>query len=270
MGLGINQTKDRILVDQLEYIHQIKLIQIHKSRAFRKNNELTKEEKSQLRSFCGQIQWATSQTRPDLGFETCVMSNVGKHATVKDVDEANKALRKLQSKTVHLKFPNLGNPSKVQAIAYSDATYASLPDGSSQGALIIFLRENSCVAPISWQSKKLSHVTKSHLASEALALSEAADAGFLMASIWQEVFGMSVLPKVLRRTDNESLKEALYSSKVVSDRCLRVNITRLREMVEEDEIQVELIEKRKQLADCMTKKVASTVELLEVLSTSKL
>ena len=97
----------------MEYIHQIKPIQIHKSRAFRKNDELTKEEKSQLRSFCGQIQWATSQTRPDAGFETCVMNNVGKHATVKDVNEANKALRKLESKIVHFKFPNLGNSSKV-------------------------------------------------------------------------------------------------------------------------------------------------------------
>ena len=75
-----------------------------------------KEEKSQLHSFCGQRQWATSQTHPDLGFETCVMSNVGKHATVKDVDEANKALRKLQSKTVHLKFPNLGKPPKYKLL----------------------------------------------------------------------------------------------------------------------------------------------------------
>ena len=83
VGLGISQTIDEILVDQMEYIHQIKPIQIHMSRAFGKNDELTKEEKSQLRSFCGQIQWATSQTRPELGFETCVMSNVGKHATVK-------------------------------------------------------------------------------------------------------------------------------------------------------------------------------------------
>ena len=80
MGLGISQTKDGISVDQMGYIHQMKPIQIHKSWAFRKNDELTKEQKSQLLSFCGQMQWATSQTHPDLGFETCVMSNVGKHA----------------------------------------------------------------------------------------------------------------------------------------------------------------------------------------------
>ena len=136
-----------------------------------------------------------------------------------------------------------------------------MPDGFLQGALIVLLLgENGFVAPVSWQSKKLNRVTKRPLASEALALSEAADASFLMASIWQEVFGLSMLPKVLCRTDNESLEEALYSSKIVSDRHLQVDITCLREMVEENEIQVEWIQKRKQLADCMTKKVACSVE----------
>ena len=60
-----------------------------------------------------------------------------------------------------------------------------------------------------------------------------------MASIWKKVFGLSVLPKVLCRTDNESLKEALYSLKVVSDWRLRVNTARLQEMVEEDESRVD-------------------------------
>ena len=127
VGLGISQTKNGILVDQMKYIHQIKPIQIHKSMAFRTNDKLTKEEKSQLRSFCGQMQWATSQTCPDLGFKTCVMSNVGKHATVRDVDETNKALRKLQSKTVHLKFPNLRNLSVVQALMLRMPAYQMAP-----------------------------------------------------------------------------------------------------------------------------------------------
>ena len=41
-------------------------------------------------------------------------------------DGANKAVRKLKSKQVDLKFPNLENPRKLKVISYSDATYASL------------------------------------------------------------------------------------------------------------------------------------------------
>ena len=39
------------------------------------------------------------------------------------------------------------------------------------------------VAPITWQSKKISRVTKSPLALETLSLSEVADAGFMIASM---------------------------------------------------------------------------------------
>ena len=68
--------------------------------------------------------------------------------------EANKAFSKLWSMPVKLKFPNLGNLHKLQVVGYADATYASLGDGSSQGAYLIFLQgDNRRIAPISWQSK---------------------------------------------------------------------------------------------------------------------
>ena len=114
------------------------------------------------------------------------MSNAGKHPTVMTIHEANNAVRKLKSKRADLKFPNLGNPSTLKVISYSDATNASLANGSSQGAFIVLLKgENNFVAPISWQSKKLNRVTKSPLASETLVLNEGTDAGFLVAALVQ-------------------------------------------------------------------------------------
>ena len=104
-------------------------------------------------------------------------------------------------------------------IAYSGATYSSLPDGSLQGGMMVFLLgENGKVAPISWQSRKLNRVTKSPLASETLALGEAADSGFLIASMIQEMFNLSSFPKVECYTDNASLTETLRTSKIVSDK----------------------------------------------------
>ena len=38
---------------------------------------------------------------------------------VKMLQEANKALLKLQSMLVKLKFPNLGNPHKLQVVGYT-------------------------------------------------------------------------------------------------------------------------------------------------------
>ena len=233
------------------------------------NAELNSDERSDLKRLSGQMLWASTQTRPDVSFETCVMSNMGKHPTVKKLHEANKALTKLKSRVVNMKFPHLGKLNELKVISYSDATYASLADGSSQGGVITFVTGgNGKVAPICWKSKKLSRVTKSPLASETLALSEGADMGFLVASMLQEIFRFSSRPQVLCLTDNSSLTQTLETSNSVSDMRLRVDIARLREMIREDEITVEWIPGRLQIADSLTKRGASTMELLSVLSES--
>ena len=178
--------------------------------------------------------WVSSQTRPDVSYETCMMGNMGKNPTMDMIHNANKALVKLKSKKVEIKFPQLGRPEKLRVIAYSDATYNSLTDGFSQGGIIVFLMgENGKVAPIKWQSRKLTRVTKSPLASETLALGEAADSGFLIASMLQEMFSLSSFPKVECYTDNASLTETLRTSKSASDTRLKVDIAYLREMVAE-------------------------------------
>ena len=40
---------------------------------------------------------------------------------------------------VKLKFSNLGKPYQLQVVGYADTAYASLGDGSSQGAYMILL-----------------------------------------------------------------------------------------------------------------------------------
>merc|ERR1712121_542304 len=109
---------------------------------------------------------------------------------------------------------------------------------------------------------------KSPLASETLALGEAADSGFLIASMIQEMLSLSSFPKVECYTDNASLTETLRTSKILSDKRLRVDIARLKEMVAEDEIIVKWVEGKKQLSDALAKCGASTLRLLTVLSSS--
>ena len=109
-------------------------------------------------------------------------------------------------------------------------------------------------------------VTKSPLASEALALSEAADAGFLASAMLQEIFQLRKLPPVTCKTDNSSLVQTLNSSNIVADKRLRVDISRLKEMMVKEEIKVEWIEGFKQVADVMTKAGASSELLRDILN----
>ena len=95
--------------------------------------------------------------------------------------------------------------------------------------------------PICCTSKKLDRVTKSPLASETLALSEVADAAVLIAAMLQETFKLSRLSEVFCKTDNVFLVETIKSSNLVSDRHLRIDGARAKEMMARKEIQTEWI-----------------------------
>ena len=84
-----------------------------------------------------------------------MMSNTGKHPKVNMLLEANKALSKLKKDRVKLKFPSLGDYRKLSVSVFSDATYASMEDGSSQGHIVLLKGGNNKIVIISWQSKRL-------------------------------------------------------------------------------------------------------------------
>lgn len=110
---------------------------------------------------------------------------------------------------------------KLKAIAYSDATCASMEDGSSHGRNIIFIKGSSNkLVSISWQSKKLVRVTKSLFAFVVLPLEESTNSGFLMPSFIQEIFNMSALPVVCCYSNNRSLADTLKTTSVISNRRL--------------------------------------------------
>ena len=266
LGLEISQTKGKIQINQNLYKSTISPIEISKSRALRKDDELSKEEKKEMRRLSGQMNWVASQTRPDVSYDVCRISNIGKHPKVKMLIEANKSLTKLKSKDITISFSNIGNPEDLTVTCFCDASYASLEDGSSHGGFIIFVEGSRGVAPISWQSKKLDRVTKSPIASECLSLSEAADAGFLIAVLLQEVFQLQKIPTVNVKTDNFSLVDTLNSDNLVKDRRLRVDIARIKEMIVLNEINVSWVKGCDQISDCLTKSGASTQSLLDILN----
>ena len=270
VGLNVLQTETEVLVDQHKYVEGLNLIEISSERMKQKDEKLTSEEKAMLRSASGQLLWAATQTRPDIAYDACVVSNNGKEATVRNILAANKAIKKLKSGSTRLKFPKLGDPEKFKILAYSDATHASLPCGASHGGFIIFITGDDYVAPLMWQSKKLNRVTKSPLSSETMELAEAADAGYLIAVMTQEVFSLQSPPTVHCVTDSLSLTEFLKTSHVIQDTRLRVDVARIREMLKLKEIKVKWVDNQRQIADPLTKPGASSAKLLEVLCEARL
>ena len=67
--------------------------------------------------------------------------------------------------------------------------------------------------------------------------------------------------------DNKSLVESLYSSKHVEDRRLRLDMAVIRDMLDRGELhRVSWVDTASQLADCLTKRGASTQRLRDAIA----
>ena len=113
LGILITQNKMGIKINQNSYIESLKAVDIPKNKSNEEN--LTKEELSQLRSISGQISWVASQTRPDISFESCKIANYGKSPDISYLKQANKTLRKLKNLNVEITIPNIGDMEKVES-----------------------------------------------------------------------------------------------------------------------------------------------------------
>ena len=135
-------------------------------------------------SLVGQLNWLGTQTRPDISFDVCELSTVLNAATVDDVLRVNKVVKKVKRRRVTLQFQPLDCADGFTIECYGDASFGNLPEGGSQGGLVIFLVDSHGVkCPLAWQSKKVRRVVKSALAAETLALLDAAETGVYLATL---------------------------------------------------------------------------------------
>eukprot|EP00794_Sanderia_malayensis_P000759 gene759-47_t len=173
-------------------------------------------------------------------------------------NKINDALDETEKKQLRSLCGQLLWPEQIKVVAYGDGSHNSLPNGDSQGG-------GKKLAPISWKYKKLERVTKSPLATEISAVADTGNYAYLVASMLKEIFCLEKSPVVKLMIDSKSLKDNLESTKVVEDPRQRVDVARLKHMVKRGEIQVKWVSSAMQLADSLTKRGASTDQLLRVL-----
>lgn len=264
VGIQLKQEEDKsIILSQHAYINSIEEIEVKDSD---KHRLLCKEEIKKLRRAAGQLNWATNISRPDMGFGACEVATSVPKATVSSILNANKWIRHIKNNQSHIKFPILQNPENLKVIVYTDASYANLPGGFSQGGQLVFLSDGKNSAPILWHSRKIKRVVKNTIGAETLALAEGAESGFLIAKIANEViFGNkdSQLP-VTCITDNLSLYQAAHTTGKLVDSRLIIDMAIIREMISKDEINLEWVPGSEQISDVLTKKGASRIKLAQV------
>ena len=265
VGLEIMQLDDYISLTQVSYINDLEQTQMDGSPDSSCQSPLNEEQKKHLKSIVGQLMWISNNSRPDVSYDVCDLSNSVAEATQKEVFTSNKIIRRLKSDQVSIRLDNVGSLQQAEIIAYTDASYRNLKNNGSQGGQLIMLKgRNGKYSVLNWKSKKIKRTVKSTEAAEALALQEGAELAFVTQSFMNELTG--VLVPITLRTDNKSLWQNIHSTKQLSDERLQIDISIMREMVEKNEVaKVEWVSTEKQLADCLTKKGASSRKLVQAL-----
>ena len=268
IGLKINNNNDAVAtIDQLEYASSVKPIVISCKRAAEKGSEINEKEKTEFRSLLGQLNWIGTQTRPDILFDVGDLTGSAKTATINEVLRLNKVVSRLAGHQVRLKYPRMEDINGCHLQVFSDASFGNLTDGGSQVGLIVFLVSSEGIrCPLYWQSRKARRVVKSTLAAETLALIEAAEAAVFISRVISDLLNCVNL-KIQCFVDNKSLVDALHSSHRVEDKRLRIDIAVLQDMLSREEVtSVKWVNTEDQLANCLTKRGASSLRLLEVLA----
>jgi hypothetical protein len=227
---------------------------------------------TEFRSLHARLAWATL-SRTDIACAAAKSAQINENTFQTDPRLYTKKLNAIVlhlKKTVDrvLKFPKL-DLSTLYLRVYSDASYASNSDGSSQLGYIIFLCDASGTCqPLFWSSKKSKRITRSVLGSETMALADAFDKAFAIRHDMQDITRRSIPIVIL--TDSLSLFDVLTKSSTTSEKRLMIDLAVTREAYKKREIEtIGFVRTENNPADAFTKITRCKI-LEEILHTTSL
>ena len=265
IGLNIKSTSDGITLDQIDYIKD--RLEPAVLKGGDNSRPLDKEEMTLLWRQTGKINWAATQTRPDLSFSVVELSTKFKNGSLEDLKKTNKAITRLTSTPTKLLFPKITGGLKI--VVYSDAAFQNLPDqiSSGRGHIVMLAGQGGRGAPLGWASNKVRRVVASTVAAEALSLQMALSHAVYLRAVLAETLGVDELAIPIHSyIDSNNLHQAINSTKFVEDKRLRLDIAQIQECVAEHKVTVKWVGAADMIADCLTKRGVKADALLDVIT----
>ena len=274
VGLHVVQRDNEITIDQDRYIDNLEIPDLTPY-SEDVSSVLDENGQSEFRGAVGRIGWVANSTRPDMAYDNLVLSTKLGKATVNDMRQVCRMMKKMKCDGAHVKFIDLGPVNQWVLQGYGDSGYKSLPDkvSSSSGQVVLLSnpgREVACV--IEWKSRKLRRVVSSSTAAEALAANDSLDLMVYIQSVLGELLGQKGhdIPLVLM-TDSKNLHDAVMSSGLVDNPRLRTQVAVLKESLQSRELnKLVHVSGKRMIADVLTKKGAAGFPLMNILRTCKM
>ena len=173
-------------------MRKIPPIPIEVNRKSQPNLQVTEDERGLLRGLIGSLQYAATNTRPDLASRLSALQSAINTATIETLWDANRLLheaKRYHDVTLTIKpIP----PMDFRFMAFSDASFASSKKPDPHAGLIIvgthkdISTNKQCpISPITWSSKKIQKVVTSTLSAETTSLAAAMDQLSWLRIFWQ-------------------------------------------------------------------------------------
>ena len=272
LGLELSADENGFTIHQIQYVHELNLLEINEARKINTHDEVTADEKTGMRSAIGKLNWLTGQTRPDIAFEVSVAASKVHQARIRELIDLNKLIKKTKSDQVIIKFPMIKDIENSKLVVYSDASFGNLDLGGSQGAYVIFIvNQQNNAALIAWKSHRIKRIVRSTLAAETLALSDAVDFAYMInIMISKLVFSENVKLNIECRVDSRSLVDSVKTTHTVTEKRLLIDLSALRQALDRQEINIEWIETQKNLANPLTKKTSYSGLLLQAIKSGSI
>ena len=172
--IEVSQQPDKsINLSQSAYVRKMNSIPIDPNRKTQPELAVTENERLALRGLVGSLQYASTNTRPDLASRLSLLQSEIPKATVGTLQEGNKLLHEAKR---HHDVTITIRPIPVadfRFMAFSDASFASQKKPDSHAGLFIVgthqkISQNlQCpISPVSWGCKKIQKVVTSTLSAE--------------------------------------------------------------------------------------------------------
>lgn len=148
-------------------------INLSNERKVEVTEEVSFTERKAMRQVLGALNWRATQSAPWLLSTVSHLQGCIESACVQDLLSLNKLVRLQRRYFNHgLHFPNMNGD--VVIVSFTDASWATRRDGSSQGGQITLMMEKSVLngaktpfSVLSWSSRRLRRVARSSTSAEA-------------------------------------------------------------------------------------------------------
>ena len=264
-GLDVSLDDDGIEVTMADYVKSIG--DISEVRSADREEELTNSEMKEYRKITGKISWLANSTRPDLCYTALAMSKNNKRATIGNLRDVSRVLKKVRERESRVKYARIGDKEDLVVVGIGDASFKV--DDKAIGGVSLFLanRDLTRASPIYWKSKQIDRVCHSSKDAETLNMTRLVDdATFAARQLELMMYGeyKKRIP-VMLFTDSESTLESIASSKQVVNKSLRMTVCGLKDKLLDGEVlSYAWLPTKSMWADVLTKemKLPAAVELV--------